>query len=341
MDEKPFVSFLVLNFNGREMLRDCLSSILAQTEPDFEVVLVDNGSRTPCEPYIPEGLKSRLRLIKIPHNLGFAGGHNRGIGAARADWIVPVSNDVALEPDFLAAFRREAGRWPQYKMFNAQVILKGFPQVIDATGLELFWDGVARCRGWQEDRRLYQDSAEVLGPSGSVPIIHREVFERVGLLDESFFCFAEDTDFALRAQWQGIATRYLPSVIASHIRSATIGRHSEQKAYLVERNHIWVAWKNFPLRLLLLMPFFTAFRYVLQGWAAMTGQGIPGNFVRAYSRRKLALILLKAYWDAFRRLPEMLEKRRRIRVSRKISSFEFMRILRRHCLSWRDFAFKD
>lgn len=334
------VSFVVVNFNGSSLLQDCLNSLCPQS--DSQVILVDNGSSIPYEPFVPSELKGRLKVTRNERNLGFAEAASQGLRLAQGEWRVLLNNDVVLASDFVEKLQDSIRKYPQYLIFAPLVLIRDFPEYVDSAGLGIFLDGVCRCRGWQEKRQLYQKPVEVLGAVGSVAVFHQSVLEKVGYFDSDFFLYLEDLDFSLRSQWLGLKCLYAPELVAWHVRSSTVGKHTPEKAYHVERNHVWVAVKNFPTAFLFLAPFFTLWRYLLQGWAALSYRGITGNFIRSYSRMALVGILFRAYRDAFCGLAKMVAKRRDIfRDQRRISSWQFFKILWRHQLRWRDFALKD
>ncbi len=334
-------SLIVLNYNGDELLRECLESIAAQSDRDFELLLIDNASTIPWRHALPASLQNQTVVLENESNLGYAEGNNVAIRRARGTWVVLLNNDAALEPDFLAQARRMISEHPGYRMFAPQIVVRDAREIIDSAGVGVFLDGTSRCRGWQESRRAYQQPAEVLGPVGSVAIYHREIFSEVGLLDPDFFCYLEDSDLLLRAQWMGYRALYCPVLRAFHSKSSTLGVATPQKAYLVERNRIWVAVKNFPLSLLLLSPLITFFRYALQACAAAFDMGIAGRFVRSYAWFQLPGILFHAYRDAGVLLPSMIRKRREIHRTRRVSRLRYLAMLWRFRLTWRDFALKE
>lgn len=339
--KKPFASFIVVNFNGEKILRDCLESLLKQSDSDFEVIMVDNGSLVSWKPFVPKELYNKLTVIENPNDTGFAPASNQGISAASGKWIIIINNDVVLDDNFLSRFREETYKYPNTFIFTPKVLIQDLPDYIDSSGLGVFMDGIARCRGWQEPEKNYRLPAEVLGATGSVAIFHKKVFNDIGLFDEGFFMYLEDLDIALRAVWHGYKCQYLPGISACHKHSSTVGKHTIEKAYLVERNHIWVALKNFPLTLLVIAPFYTVYRYLLQGYAAFTHQGITSSFFRTYSWKQRIQMLFMAYRDAILGIPKALRERKKIMRSRRVSSAVFLKIILKHRLSWREFAFKD
>ncbi len=337
----PRFSILILNWNGRELLAACLASLARQTFRDFEVLVVDNGSRDGSAAFVRETFPW-VELIGLPENAGFCGGNNLALARARGDLVCLLNNDAELHEDFLASIDRAAEREPGFGMFAANVRMHDRRSVFDSTGLLVYPDGVCRSRGWlEDDRGQYDADDEVLCPNGCAAVYRRAMIDDVGFFDESYFAYLEDLDLGLRGQLRGWRCLYVARAVAYHKKSITSGYHSAFKAHLVERNRIWNAVRLLPLRLLVLSPFFTLLRYGVQGYAAASGQGMSSSFRRDYSRAELARILWRAYRDAFSRLPEVWRQRREIQARRRIGAVEFYRLLRRYRLPLSELAFKD
>jgi GT2 family glycosyltransferase len=201
---------------------------------------------------------------------------------------------------------------------------------------------VYRPRGWQEgDGAPFADEQEVVFPCASVALYRRAMLDDVGLFDEDYFLYLEDADLGMRARLRGWSCWYVPGAVAFHLKSSTAGKHSKTKAFYVERNRIFNLVKHTPLVLIAVSPLFTVYRYLLQAFAAVTGRGASGGFVRDYSRRELLGILLRSYAGALRALPSMWRKRRAIYGARRISRREIYALFIRFRLPARDLAFKD
>jgi GT2 family glycosyltransferase len=146
------------------------------------------------------------------------------------------------------------------------------------------------------------------------------MLDEVGLFDDSFFAYGDDADLGLRGRLAGWTCRYVPTAVAYHVHSATAGEFSELKAFLIERNRLFVAVKLFPLRLLVLMPLFTTLRFAYHAYGALFLVGSSGQFARGISRAALAGAVLRAYWSGFKHLPMMLRSRRHTRRFSRLSS---------------------
>ncbi len=337
----PRFSILILNWNGRDLVADCLASLRLQTFRDFEVIVVDNGSTDGSAEFLARE-HPEARLLAMPENIGFCGGNNAAYGVSTGNLIVLLNNDAELDERFLAEMDVAAARDATFGMFAANVRMFDRRDVYDSTGLLVYPDGICRSRGWlEEDVGQYAEADEVLCPNGCAAVYRREMIDEVGLFDDAYFAYLEDLDLGLRGQLRGWRCRYVPSAVAYHKKSMTSGYHSAFKAYLVERNRIWNAVRLLPLRLLFVSPLWTIARYAMQGYAAASGRGMSSTFRRDYSRGSLARILIKSYASAFARLPEVWRQRREIQANRKLGMVEVYRLLRKYRLPLRELAFKD
>jgi GT2 family glycosyltransferase len=171
------------------------------------------------------------------------------------------------------------------------------------------------------------------------------MLEDIGLAnevyDEDFFAYADETDMGWRAQLAGWKCIYNPEAIVYHLHSASSSNYSPLKAFLVERNRLWVAVKTFPVSFLILGIFYTILRYFYQALGALTGKGAAGRFAKEANKFKLVIILIKANISAFLGLPKMLKKRREVMRKKRISNREMWTLFKRFGISARDIALKE
>jgi GT2 family glycosyltransferase len=227
-------------------------------------------------------------------------------------------------------------------MLASKIFLQGGLKTIDNVGHLIYRDGLNRGRGRLEvDRGQYEKVEEVLFPSGCAALYRRDMLEEVGLFDEDFFAYGDDTDLGLKGRLAGWTCLYVPKAVVHHRYSQSSGAYSALKAFYVERNRVWIAVKFFPLSLLLASPFYTFLRFALQGYGALTGRGAAGRFTEAHSSGQLLQILLKAYLGAFRGLPRMWKKRREIRKRTRVSEAEIRSWFFRFGMSAREISLKD
>lgn len=239
-------SVVMTNWNGRHLLAQSLPALLNQTYPDYEVVLVDNGSQDGSAAFVRENFSS-VRLIGNPANLGFAAGTNMGIRASRGRYIATLNNDTQAEPHWLAELVAASDSESAVGMWASKMLLAQPAGRIDAVGISLDYTGTATNRlAWRPDRGPADEPAEVFGPCGGAALYRREMLEAVGLFDEDFFCYYEDVDLAWRARLAGWGCRYVPSALVHHRHSATGGLAPSLKDYFLARNRIWTIVKNYP-----------------------------------------------------------------------------------------------
>ncbi len=338
----PLFSVIILNWNGRHLLEECLSSIRSQTFRDFETIVVDNGSTDGSVEWVKERWAESVSTVALPSNLGYAGGNNAGIRRARGPYVILLNNDTAVDPGWLAAMDDAVRRHPDAGMFTPKILNYYRRNEIDNTGHLIYPDGMARGRHRLErnDGR-FDEEGEVLSPSGCAGCYCRRMLEEIGLLDDAFFAYGEDVDLGLRGRWAGYTCIYVAAAVVYHKYSATSGAYSPQKAFLVERNRIWLLFKNFPVVDILLSPIHTVLRYSLHLKGAITGKGASGKFAREYSAGALLRAILNAEISALRGLPGILRKRREGKASRHIGAREFRRLLRRFALTAGEVALKD
>jgi GT2 family glycosyltransferase len=335
------VSAVVVNLNGGAYLRECLDSLFAQTYHDLEVILVDNGSADGSAEDARARYGERLRFIQNPRNEGFARGNNQAFAVARGEWIFILNNDAVAAPDAIERLIAFVAERPAAGMLACRVMRYEEPNFFDSVGLLLYPDGVCRSRGWEEkDLGQYDRSEEVLAPHGCAAAYRQAMLTEVGPFDETYFAYLEDLDLGMRGQLAGWRCWYVADAVIRHRKSSTAGNYSKFKAYHVERNRIWNAVKLLPRFILIVSPLFTINRYVLQGYAAATHQGLSSEFVKEYSYLQLALLLMQAYAAALLRLPEMLRKRRAIAAMRRISIKEWYDLISRFKLDAIELALK-
>ncbi len=243
----PRISIVVLNWNGRPLLAECLSALRAQTLRDFEIIVVDNGSQDGSPEWLAANA-SEVSVIRNEVNLGFALANNQGIRAARAPLIAVLNNDALPEPDWLQVLVETAERETWAGMFASRILLREPAGKLDSLGIEVDRAGLAWNRAWGRPSTdpLVSQPTEVFGPSGAAAVYRRAMLDQVGLFDEEFFIYYEDVDLAWRAQRAGWRCLYVPQAIVHHAHSATTRRGSPFKRRLLSRNKWWAIARNYP-----------------------------------------------------------------------------------------------
>ena len=252
----PTVSVIIVNWNGKRLLPDCLASLKAQTFRDFEVIVVDNGSTDGSSYGFSDGIND---VIFLPKNMGFAGGNNVGIREARGEYIALLNNDARADKDWLKEIVAFAEARPDVGVFASKILRSDGK--IDSAGGEVYPDGNGMCRGRGETAEQYNDPNYVDFPSGCAALYRRSMLDEIGLFDERFFMYNEDTDLGIRAQKAGYKCLYVPTAIVTHLYSQSSSAYSLKKLFRVERNRILLMLKNFTFPQIVASVPWTFIRY--------------------------------------------------------------------------------
>jgi GT2 family glycosyltransferase len=324
------VTVIVPTLAADATLAECLASLDRQTFSDFEVIVVDNSGRGIVRP------RGRVRVIANESNVGFGAAFNQAFRESAAPFVAVLNDDAVADPRWLEALLAAVEARPDVGMCASQVRLAGDGR-LDSTGMLLCLDGSSKQRGHLESPESFTRKQEALLPSGSAAFYRREMLEEIGLFDEAFFLYCEDTDLGLRARWAAWECLYVPGAVVDHRYSHSAGRASGLKAYYVERNRLFLAVKNLPMPELLLAPFYSVTRYFWHVVFALQGRGKAAEFHRAgNSPKQLPVYVLQAYLDLFRRFPALWKQRRGIK--RRFTPKQFRRLIRRFSITPRQVA---
>jgi GT2 family glycosyltransferase len=322
----PLVTVIIVTLNNLNLLRNCLRSLFAQDYGAIEIVVVDNGSdEDVCGMLAAEF--PEIRMVRLDKNYGFAGGNNRGIETAQGKYIALINNDAVAAPQWISSLVATAESDANIGAAASIIIDGNQPEVLDSCGVGIALDGMSRqaMRGMPVPQLT--QPAEVLLFSGCACLLRMESLKKVGLFDEDFFAYCEDTDLGLRLRRAGWKIVVAPGAYVHHYYSMTGGKFSLQKVYWVERNHLWVAIKNFPWFLLTLLPLVTAWRYLVQVYSVLRGTGELNRFTESNDLAAIVSAYLKAYTDMFEKLPSMLLKRRRFRKKHRLSNIDTFHLI--------------
>jgi GT2 family glycosyltransferase len=305
--EAPLLTVAVLSYDGRHLLEVILPSLARQRFRDFEVVVVDNGSRDDTTTWLSEHWP-QVQVVSLAENVGVTAALNVCARAGRGELVGLFNNDLELDPDCLDELVAALREHPQAGWAGAK--LRDFERrdVLDGAGDVFTWAATGGRRGHGErDVGQYDEPRAIFGACGGAALYRRTALAQVGEFDEDFFAFYEDVDWNLRAQLAGFSCRYVPSAVVYHMGSATIGKGlSDFTRYHLWRNTLWIVAKDLPAGALL--------RHAPH---LLLGQLV--NLAVAIRDGKLA-IWLRVWRDALRGLPRMLRKRRDVQARRRISA---------------------
>ena len=234
MNESPLVSIIILNYNAGELLLNCVDSLKKSTYTNLEILIIDNissdNSQKKCKEKFPD-----IKLIQNNENLGYCGGNNVGINEAKGKFIVILNPDTIIEPncidELISAYNKFGNA-----LYQPKILSLNEKDIIQSTGnmLHVFGFGFARDKGNKVTNK--EESIEKIGyASGTCLFTSREVFDKIGLLDEFLFLYHDDLDLGWRAAQIGINSYYVPKSKIFHVESYSL-KWSSKKFYWLERN---------------------------------------------------------------------------------------------------------
>ncbi|MYA76180.1 MAG: glycosyltransferase family 2 protein [Gemmatimonadetes bacterium] len=284
---EPHVTIVILNWNREADTLECLDSLARMNYPSFSIVVVDNGStdgspeaieRWGCE-HLP------LTLIRNGENLGFVRGSNQGMRHAIStdtDYVFLLNNDTVVEPDALsllvATAERSGERSGDTGMAGPKIYQYGKDNVLDSAGTRAIWwlaQGFLIGHG-EDDRGQYDHPGEMPYVTGTALLVKRAVLEKIGLMDEDYFCYFDDFDWGLKARKAGYRLLLVPEAVVHHKGSLTAGFGSPFYVHQRIRGQIVFARKHISI-----LPFLFAF--------------LPYLFLYRYLR-PAALLIIRRRW---------------------------------------------
>lgn len=302
----PLLSIVIPNWNGAHFLPPCLDSLLAQTYPHIEIMVVDNDSHDDSKLLLAVRYPT-VRVIALAVNAGFTGACNAGLRAAGGTYIALLNNDTEVDSGWAEAIVDAFQRHPQVGSVASKMLLYDRRDHLHTAGDFFTVDGRAGNRGaWQPDDGRFDDETFVFSACGGSAVYRRALLDDVGLLDDDFFFSGEDVDLGWRAQLAGWPCLYTPRAIVYHHVSATGG--GTTASFYDARNSIAIVVKNYPAAL----------------WRRHGGRVIAAHGRRFWQacrawRGREARATVRGILAGIGRIPHFWRKRRHIQPMRRVS----------------------
>ncbi|MCC6695549.1 MAG: glycosyltransferase family 2 protein [Candidatus Hydrogenedentes bacterium] len=313
------LSVIIPTWNRRELLVECLESLAAQSRRADQIIVVDDGSADDTAAYVAREWPG-VRLVRLERNSGFCVAVNAGIRVAAGDWVFLLNNDMTLEPDCLERLM-EAADQGSAAMLAPLVLFHDDPDTIYSAGDRQRANGRPEAIGFRQRLDVYQFPKMIFGVSGGAGLYKREVFDRVGPLDECFVAYFEDSDLNFRARLAGFEAQFVREAIAYHVGSASLGGRTWWRARQCFRNHALLVVKDFPLSV-----FVANFPSILRERLHQARRLVSSARTEFGLVRALAM-LGAAGFDTLAAMPHCLRERRRIQRARRISIVELKRLM--------------
>lgn len=314
------VTVIIPSWNGAGLLKSCLESLEKQTYPNFQVLVVDNGSTDGTQEVIRKF--SFTQSLILQENKGFAGGVNAGLKQVLAgdiEFIALFNNDAIADPGWLSELVQAALARPEAGIFTSKILRDPDRNKIDSTGDFYSTWGLPFPRGRDENDAGQYDKAEfVFGATGGASLYRTALLKEVGLFDEDFFAYYEDTDISFRAQLAGWKIWYEPAAVAYHKVGATSSKLGDFARFHTVKNFIYTYTKN--------MPGWLFWKYLPLAICSL-GLMLAHDLFRGQ-----VLVFFKGLGAALGKTLVMLSHRRKIQKNRK-SNIEYIDSILFHGMS--------
>lgn len=274
MHNLPLVSIIIVNYNTSEHIKELLDSLLLSAYTNFELIIVDNASTNDNL----DNLSSHqlpVQLIYSIENLGFAGGNNIGIKAARGEYILLLNPDVIIMPNLIEELLRPFKLNPQVGMVSPKIKYYDDPEIIQYAGFSEMSKFTMRTKAYgkgEKDAIAFNYATLTSFGHGAAMMISREVIQKVGTMNAAYFLYYEELDWAERIRKAGFSIYYAPDAVVLHKESMAVQKDSPLKLYYLTRNRLlfarlhYTAWQQlgfFIYSLFVLLPK-NLFKYIHQ-----------------------------------------------------------------------------
>lgn len=307
MKDLPFVTLLVINYNGRKYLSSCLDSLLKTDYPHFKIVVIDNCSMDDSVEFLKKNYPN-VELIQKNENLGYACAINSAMDIVESEYVVLLNNDIIVEPEWLKQLIPFINV-KDVAAVNPKILFLNNKKVINAAGGHCDIYGVGWNRGNGEfDKGQYDMVEEVFYVNGTAMLIRKSVWKDVGTFDERYFLYGEDLDWCWRARLRGYKLLYVPYARIYHQWRGSRGPIIE----FLERHWLSNFLKNYSFKTIcILFPKYLSLKCLKMLWLMKNGKELREK-IAVFQAFLWNLVNFKGTW-----LKHLL-----VQASRKISDKE-------------------
>lgn len=335
MNKPPLVSLVILNWNGKRWLKQCLPTVKKINYPSLEVVIVNNGSTDDSVDFLKKYYPT-IKVVEIKKNRGYAGANNLGVKATKGKYVLLMNNDTKVTPSFLNKLVEDMENDPRLGAVQPQMRSMIYPKLLDSVGSFLTFTGFMYHFGYMKPhaKKMYQKPLYAYSIKGACFLMRRKDYLDLGGLDEDFVCYVEETDLCHRIWLSGKKVLYEPRSIMYHWGGGDMQVMTKDEVTIFRsfRNRFISYTKNLSIReLILLLPSHIIFCELFILASLLTGK------IKKAGAAQLGMIA------SLYMLPKTLKKRKHIQHHiRKVSDSEIAPFIKRNPrLSYYFYLFQD
>jgi GT2 family glycosyltransferase len=337
MAKQVVISIIIPHYNGKSILADCLNSIAKNSYRAYEVIVVDNGS-TDGSPEMLRNTFKWVHLIENKDNLGFAGGCNMGMQVALGTFFLLLNNDTILSENTLEALLRKMNDDDRIGLVQPKIRSMQQNILFDYSGgaggeIDIFGYPFTRGRLFdkiESDQGQYDGGDyRIFWASGTCCLVRREIIEKLGGLDESFFAHMEEIDLNWRAHLAGYFSVVTGNTFIYHYSGYTLKATHHKKMYLNHRNNMMMLIKNYSLKTLVwILPLRSCLEVINLVYALITGN------------LKWALAIVRSMVYLLCHIPHLVHKHNRIQKLRTTEDRVIRRSMYKPSIVWAYFILR-
>ncbi|WP_421658854.1 glycosyltransferase family 2 protein [Leptothermofonsia sp. ETS-13] len=271
-DRTPLVSIILVNYNGMDVIENCLRSLqqFFQAIP-YEAIVVDNASQD-GSPDLVEQTFPQVYLIRLMENRGFGAGNNIGAKTANGEFLFFLNTDTQLTSDILPTLVTLMKEHPDVGIIGPKLLNPdGSLQLSTAWSISITGEfkTLQQLKDYESSyhqaaiARRFDQTHEVDVVVGAAFLIRKTLFETLGGFDESFFMYFEESDLCQRAQYLGWKILYTPAVSLIHIRGHSTDKIAGQMAIEYRRSQLYYYQKHRPLWEQVVLRLYLLFKFAI------------------------------------------------------------------------------
>ncbi|ODS36260.1 MAG: hypothetical protein A7316_02775 [Candidatus Altiarchaeales archaeon WOR_SM1_86-2] len=316
----PFVSVIVLNYNGKQHLKECFESLekLNYPKDKYEVIMADNASSDGSVEYVTKSFPE-VKVIKFNKNYGFSEGNNKAVECTKpkSEYLVFLNNDTEVDGKWLIELTSSVMKDETIKCVVGKMLNYYDRTIIDSAGDRITPIGSGYNIGHLEKDDGRYNEIKYTSACGGAMLIEKEIFNKLNGFDRDYFAYLEDVDLCWKLWLYGYKTLYIPTAIVYHKMGGSFGggRHIPLKLYLTQKNRLSNMVKN--------LEIFNLFR----GLIISVGYDIVKIIKHTINRKfDCVVAILKGNYMFIKELPKTLKKRKIIQKKRKRSDKELYKM---------------